>query len=92
MKLPLEFKTYFWDVDFEELEFEKYKTFIAERILVYGNMEAVKWLNSHSEKTFLQNLINTSKRLDKKTISFWKLYFEGIEYKYSAADAKRAFF
>jgi hypothetical protein len=45
-RLPEEFRKYFWDVDYDDLSLDKYPKFIAERIMNYGDLDSVKWLQS----------------------------------------------
>jgi len=73
--LPLEFRKYFWDVVFEELSFEKHSRFIAERLLNYGDMSAIKWLLSHVDKQYIQILVEKSRNLNAKTKNYWKIVF-----------------
>jgi hypothetical protein len=73
LKLPGEFKKYFWDVAFDELTIEKYPRFIAERILNYGDMNGIKWLLSWADKHFIRILIENSRNLNAKTKNFWQI-------------------
>ena len=43
-KLPPVFKKYFWDVEFEKINPEKRKVYILQRILEYGDEDAVAWM------------------------------------------------
>ncbi|MFC2089050.1 DUF6922 domain-containing protein [Calditrichota bacterium] len=69
--LPAHFEKYFWDCNFNELNMHDYSFFISERILVYGNLESLKWLLKTIEKEYLKNVVNKSKNLDKKTRNYW---------------------
>ena len=71
-RLPGDLKKYFWDVDFEELSFEKYPRFIAERILNYGDLNEVRWLLSFTDKQFIKSLVENSRNLNAKTRNYWK--------------------
>lgn len=71
--LPVEFRHYFWDCDFEKLTWKKYSFFIAERLLNYGNIEAIKWLLYISSVRFIKKVVKESKNLDKKTRNFWEI-------------------
>ncbi len=73
--LPVEFRHYFWDYDFEKLTWKKYSFFIAERLLNYGNMEAIKWLLYISSRRFIKKVVKESKNLDKKTKNFWETIY-----------------
>ena len=71
-RLPGELKRYFWDVDFEELSFEKYPRFIAERILNYGDLNGVRWLLSCTDKQFIKSLVENNRNLNAKTRNYWQ--------------------
>jgi hypothetical protein len=73
MYLPEDFKKYFWDCDFSKLSFKKYKFFITERILNLGNEKSLKWLLKQVDKSFIKEIVNKSRNLDKKTKNFWKI-------------------
>jgi hypothetical protein len=68
-KLPEQYKKYFWDCDFNEINMEKYQFFITERLLNYGNEQTLKWLLARINKIDLENVVKKSRNLDKKTLS-----------------------
>jgi uncharacterized protein YaaW (UPF0174 family) len=71
--LPSAFQKYFWDVAFDELSFEKYPGFIAERLMNYGDLNAIKWLLSCTNKQFIKSLIDNNRNLNAKTKNFWQI-------------------
>ncbi len=73
--LPSECKKYFWDCDFKQLRMENHAVFITERILNFGNLSAVRWLLSVVDRSFLMDVVEHSRNLDKKTRNFWKVYY-----------------
>jgi hypothetical protein len=76
--LPVELKKYFWDCHFDELCLSQHAAFITERILNFGNLQAVKWLLSVIDASFLMDVIEHSRNLDQKTRNFWKIYYENV--------------
>jgi hypothetical protein len=72
-KLPEEFRKYFWDVAFDELTFDKYPRFIAERLLNFGNLDDIKWLLARTDRQFLDSLVETSRNLNDKTKNYWQI-------------------
>ena len=76
-KLPDNYRKYFWDCDFHEITMEKYKFFITERLLNYGNEQTLKWLLSNIEKSDLKNVVINSRNLNKKTRNYWELILNG---------------
>ncbi len=79
--LPQEFQRYFWDVSFDELTVEKYPGFIAERILNYGDLNAIKWLLSWADKRFIRSLIENDRNLNAKTKNYWQMMLSGFQKK-----------
>jgi hypothetical protein len=78
MKLKKEFKKYFWEYDFENLckDTEKYKRFIAERLLVFGDMKSVKWLKQNFTIKQILHIIKTSRNIDKITKNYWLTLYD----------------
>jgi hypothetical protein len=72
-ELPAEFQKYFWDVAFDELSTIKHSRFIAERLLNFGDMKAIRWLLSFSGKHFIRSVIDNSRNINSKTRNYWKI-------------------
>lgn len=75
-KLPVFLKKYFWDVDFEELEFWHAKTFILKRLLDRGDTKALLWLKQHFTNEDIKNLLFSTRDLSQKTANFWTNYLK----------------
>ncbi len=69
--LPIKFRTLFWDVNFDELEWEKHKKYIAERILNFGDWDDVLWLKDRMSEKELIALVNSSREINRKTKNYW---------------------
>ncbi len=66
-------KKYFWDVDFDSLDIKKYKQFVLERILEFGDENAIKWaMGNFSKDDFLETL-KKSRRISKLSVNYWNL-------------------
>lgn len=72
-KLPEEFRKYFWDCNFDDLSLDKYKKFIVERILNFGDIYSVRYILLNVDKPELKNIISTSRNLNSKTKNFWEI-------------------
>jgi hypothetical protein len=72
-QLPEELQKYFWDVDFGELNIEKYPRFIAERILNYSDLNGIKWLLSWADISFIRVIVDNSRNLNTKTRNYWRI-------------------
>ena len=77
-RLPKELQRYFWDVSFDDLTTEKYPRFIAERLLNYGDLNAIKWLFSWSDRKFIKTLVDDSRNLNPKSRNYWKIMLKEI--------------
>ena len=76
IKVPEEFRIYFWDVQPEDLNTEKNSRFIAERILNFGNSNAVRWMFSWADKDFIRSVVKDSRNLNAKSRNFWQKFFK----------------
>ena len=74
-KLPKVFSKYFWDCYFDKLDISKHLFFIAERLLNYGNIHAIKWLIEKTGISYINDVIKKSRSLDAKTKNFWKVMY-----------------
>jgi lipopolysaccharide export LptBFGC system permease protein LptF len=72
-RLPQELKAYFWDMEFDELTIEKNSRIISERILNYGNINAVRWLFSWADKEYISSIIKKSRNINAKSRNYWEL-------------------
>jgi len=73
--LPKTLKKYFWDVDFENLDKDKYSYFIIERILELGDRKAAKWMKNNFSQEKIKKVIYNSRNLSLKSANFWRLIF-----------------
>lgn len=69
-------KQYFWDVDFSKLDFDKKSEFVIERILEYGDPEAVKWLFDNYNRDEIKKVLKNKRGFSKKTANFWSKILE----------------
>ena len=76
--LPRPLWRFFWDVAPGGLA-ERHLTFIAERLLVFGDTEAVRWLLAAMPHEDFRALIRSSRRLDPKTRAFWRVVMDEPE-------------
>lgn len=74
-RFPSGFDKYFWDCRMDTLDIKAHKKFISERILMYGDIPALKWLKDKYGLDFIKNVAIHSRRLDDRTRNFWNIYF-----------------
>lgn len=72
--LPLELKRFFWDVAWERLSPTEHASFVIERLLEYGDLEAVRWVVHTYPPDKIAEVVKTSRRISPKTGAFWTLY------------------
>lgn len=72
-KIPEEFKKYFWDCEFTTISYDSYPSFVAERILNYGDQNSIRWLLERINPGELKKLIQTNRNLNNKTRNYWNL-------------------
>lgn len=75
IRLPKEFKKYFWDVDYSKLSYNQYPKFILERLLKLGDSKAVQWMFKTFSRATLKRYILEAKGLDKRSNELWRLFF-----------------
>jgi len=73
--IPLDFKVYFWDVNIDEIDLEKHKRFVIERILNNGDHQALTWLRKIYDEETIKEAVKKSRNLTRKTARFWQAYF-----------------
>jgi len=75
-KLPDFLKKYFWDVEFQRLDFEKRRQFILKRILEYGNEQAVSWMLKNFKRSEIKNVLCNFRGFSQKSANFWSLILD----------------
>lgn len=75
ISLPGYLKRYFWDVDFAILDAAKYPYFVIERILEYGDQNAVKWMINNFKKSEIERTLIKKRGLSPKSANHWALVF-----------------
>lgn len=73
VKIPGEFRKYFWDADFNRLDFEKHRGFILERLLNYGTYDTFSWIFKTFSGEEVEKLIenNGTYSLSRNSLLFW---------------------
>lgn len=71
-----ELKSLFWDTDYTQIDFKKHSKAIIERILMYGSMDAYKWLFKFYEVDEIKQVIISSRQLDVRTATMFMNYFD----------------
>ena len=72
--LPNFLRKYFWDIDFNELNLEKYQEYIILRILEYGDIKSVSWLFKNISRKEIKDTLSSHRGLSLKSLYFWSLF------------------
>lgn len=75
MELPIELKKYFWEIDFDKLDYKEKPEYVALRILEYGDIKAVQWLLQNIDKKVIKQVLKKRRGLSLKSWNFWSLFF-----------------
>ncbi|MBU2577653.1 hypothetical protein KKA69_02365 [Patescibacteria group bacterium] len=70
-KLPEFLRSYFWDVEFEELKTKTHTSLVIKRVLDRGNLSDIRWLVETYEKAAIEKVIIETKDLARPTGNFW---------------------
>lgn len=72
---------YFWDCDKSKLDFNVYQSYILNRLMQYGNLEAIKWILNNYEREYVVNYLAKKGKntLDRKSYLFWEKISKSAE-------------
>jgi hypothetical protein len=73
--VPERFRVLFWDTNLENIHVRKNARYIIERMLEYGNVDALNWLQRVFTVHSILNVLFTSRGLSEKSRIFWEIWF-----------------
>ena len=78
LQLPREFKSLFWDCDFQALDLRKHRSFVIRRILDRGDSDAFAWLRKTLGDNAIRDWLLQKKGggLDPPKLRFWELILD----------------
>lgn len=74
--IPQHFRSLFWDTNLEKFDPTEYPIYTIERVLEYGDEEAVAWLLQIFTKEEIRQVLRTNPHLSPRSANFWALFFE----------------
>lgn len=74
-KIPDFVKKYLWDVPEEKLSTKDHANFIIERVLEYGDIDSLDWLQREYPKEKIIEVLKKSNKLSRNTGNLYSLYF-----------------
>lgn len=75
-RLPECAYSYFWDIDPAKLDVGEYPRYVIERLLEYGDLSSVRWMERCFSREEIVEVLKTSRRLSVLSANFWVLYFD----------------
>jgi hypothetical protein len=75
-QLPTDLHRYFWDVDATRLNVRRYRQFVIERLLEFGDVEAIRWTRRTFGDETIKDVVGRSRRLSRRTANFWRLILD----------------
>lgn len=72
---PASLAKYFWDIDTADIDVNTYRFYIIERLLEYGDEEALRWIQATYGKDAVIDVIKRSKLLSRKSAYFYQFYY-----------------
>ena len=87
--MPAFLKRYFWDSDFSTIDPQKFSTYVIERLLDLGDMDAIKWLFETYQKSEIKEVVKTTRRLSKKSLNYWLTVLDIEQWKTQALVRKQ---
>ena len=76
--VPERFRTLFWDTDLKNIHMKRNARYIIERILEFGSLDALNWLQRVYTVQNIIDVISTGRGMSERSRIFWELWF-GVE-------------
>ena len=75
-KLPPFLQPFFWDTDFSVLRLPEHEFYLIERLLEYGNDEAIRWLCRTVPQERIALVVRQTRAISRNTANFWGLMLD----------------
>ena len=75
-KLPKFLQEYFWDVEFNRINFQGRRIFVLKRILEYGDTKAVQWMQKNFRKVEIKDVLHRFRGFSRKSANFWAVILD----------------
>jgi hypothetical protein len=73
--IPARFRTLFWDTSLSKIHIKINARYIIERVLEFGNMDAIEWLQKVYPLQTIIDVLNMSRIITEKSRNFWLIWF-----------------
>lgn len=90
-RVPERFHYLFWDVSAERINLRENASYVIERVLELGDLEALAWIERIYPSAKIIETLLMSRKIREKSRNFWKIWF-GVECVSAANQTKASFF
>lgn len=77
--VPERFRSLFWDTSLSNIQIKRHVHYIVERVLEFGDMDAVEWLQKVYPAQTIIYVLSMSRSISEKSRNFWEIWF-GVEH------------
>lgn len=74
-KLPKSLHRYFWDIDPNKLDPQRYRLYVIRRIFEYGDIAALRWIFKRYRRSSLSKALE-GRDLSARARAFWSCYLK----------------
>ncbi|MBC7251249.1 MAG: hypothetical protein H5T62_13295 [Anaerolineae bacterium] len=75
-ELPEFLRPLFWEVDFDRLRIQGHERYIIERVLEYGDDQAIRWLYHAFGPQSIADVVRRSRKISRNTGTLWALILD----------------
>lgn len=80
-RIPARFQSLFWDVDPLTIDVKQHRSYIIERVLEMGDLDALLWLQRMYPTALIIEILGSSRKISAKSRNFWEIWF-GVRHAY----------
>lgn len=73
--VPDQFRSLFWDTSLANIHIRRNARYIIERVLEFGDMDAVNWLQRVYPVQTIVDVLQLSRVVTEKSRNFWMVWF-----------------
>ena len=73
--IPEQFRSLFWDTSLGNIHIRRNARYIIERVLEFGDMDAVNWLQRVYPVQTIIAVLQVSRGITEKSRNFWMVWF-----------------
>ncbi|MBM4135307.1 MAG: hypothetical protein FJ241_00565 [Nitrospira sp.] len=77
--IPERLRSLFWDTSLTKIHMKRNARYIIERVLEFGDVDALKWLQKVYPDHTIIDVLYLSKAITEKSRNFWLIWFEGSD-------------